>query len=223
MEIIREIINTIRRSSAVKNKIKSNARLKRIIISVIGMRVEQGSQIQVKGKETILLISHEASATGAPILALNIGKRLSRKYNIITILLKGGCLKEKFKDHSTKVISFKLGIVNQIGLKREIKRIQEEASMPSFAIINSIVSAQTIEPIRKLGIPTLTLIHEFSAYIRPLSMLDNVGLYSSDIIFSSKMTRDDLLQKCPQLKSVMTGVLQQRNCEKINSTKNVSE
>ena len=41
-------------------------------------------------RETILVVSHEATRTGAPILAYNIVKRLSPQYNVVTVLLSGG-------------------------------------------------------------------------------------------------------------------------------------
>src|SRR5262249_44325099 len=41
-------------------------------------------------RETVLLVVHEASRTGAPILAYNIAKRLSADHNIVVLLLAGG-------------------------------------------------------------------------------------------------------------------------------------
>ena len=39
-------------------------------------------------KETIVLVSHESSATGAPLLGLCIGKALSDKYNLINYVMR---------------------------------------------------------------------------------------------------------------------------------------
>ena len=66
------------------------------------------------------------------------------------------------------------------------------AKKPKYAIVNSIVSARCIQPLRASGIPVITLIHEFSAYIRPTSIINEVARWSDTIIFSSKLTRDDL-------------------------------
>ena len=40
-------------------------------------------------KNTILIFSHEASGTGAPILALNLVQRFSERYNVIGLILGG--------------------------------------------------------------------------------------------------------------------------------------
>ena len=81
--------------------------------------------------------------------------------------------------------------------------------MNSFAIVNSIVSSGLIQPLRNHGIPVITSIHEFSAYIRPIGSLKNVGLWSSKLIFSSPLTKDDLLSDCKELKNIYTHVLPQ--------------
>ena len=47
-------------------------------------------------RETVLLIIHEASRTGAPILAYNVAMRLRHKYNVVAVLLAGGELVEDF-------------------------------------------------------------------------------------------------------------------------------
>ena len=53
-------------------------------------------------KGTILVVSHEASSTSAPILALNICKELSNKYNIVVLILRGGELEEAFSKYCFK-------------------------------------------------------------------------------------------------------------------------
>ena len=90
---------------------------------------------------------------------------------------------------------------------------------PAYAIINSIVSAGTIQPLRSCGIPTLTLIHEFSAYIKPISILDNVGLWSSKIIFSSALTKEDIVKQRSSLISADISVLPQGPCKRPSSLK----
>ena len=44
-----------------------------------------------------MIVSHEASRTGAPILALNLADKLSKKYNIVNLILGGGELREDFR------------------------------------------------------------------------------------------------------------------------------
>ena len=56
-----------------------------------------------RGKATILVVSHEASLTGAPILSLNLVCGLQEKYNVVSLLLGDGPLMERFRDASVRV------------------------------------------------------------------------------------------------------------------------
>ena len=50
-------------------------------------------------KETLLLVSHEASRTGAPILALNIAQELKKQLNVIILLLNDGVITSFFEEN----------------------------------------------------------------------------------------------------------------------------
>ena len=58
-------------------------------------------------KKTLIIVSHEASRTGAPILALNICKELIEFKNIVS--LKDGELIGDFRANSTLVLVPKKG------------------------------------------------------------------------------------------------------------------
>ena len=62
------------------------------LVKILGADLITGGKSYDSGKETIIIVTHEVSQTGAPILALSLCKNLSKKYNIITILLRGGHL-----------------------------------------------------------------------------------------------------------------------------------
>jgi glycosyltransferase involved in cell wall biosynthesis len=183
------------------------------LLVVIGMRRHTGAQAFDPNRPTLVVVSHEASATGAPILALNLCQELSRQANIVVLLLRGGALIPDFQSSALAVLQPRLGLVFSALLRRELKRLLGH-QQPRYALVNSVVSAGCIQPLRSLGIPTLTLIHEFSAYIRPLDLLNNVGLWSSRMVFSSELTRNDVLRRCPQLQAAPIAVLPQGPCKR---------
>ena len=82
-----------------------------------------------------------------------------------------------------------------------------------------MVSAGTIQPLRNNRIPSITLIHEFSAYIRPISSLRNVGLWSSKLVFSSPLTKEDLLNECKVLHKLQCEVIPQGQCKRPKESK----
>ena len=183
---------------------------------LIGIKTIQGKQVFKDNYKTVIVVSHEASETGAPILALNLCTELNKKYNVIAILVRGGPLTNEFIKTSHVVLQARLGLASQASISRSINDICG-ASLPTFAIVNSIVSSGLIQPLRNHGIPVITSIHEFSAYIRPIGSLKNVGLWSSKLIFSSPLTKDDLLSDCKELKNISTHVLPQGQCKRPNS------
>lgn len=48
-------------------------------------------------RETVMIVSHEASRSGAPILALNLVERLASRYNVVALLLGHGPLLDAFE------------------------------------------------------------------------------------------------------------------------------
>ena len=192
------------------------------IISAVGLEIKKGCQEYNSKKATILIVSHEASSTGAPILALNICKELSNEYNIVVLILRGGELEQAFSKYCIKRLKANLGIITSGMINKSFKKIAKHPK-PIYAIVNSIVSAQAIQPIRMNGIPVTTLIHEFSAYIRPKSVLDDVALWSNKLVFSSELTKKDILDVFPQIKDADIAILPQGKCKNIGQTEDKSQ
>lgn len=63
-----------------------------------------GSMEYDPAKKTLLIICHEASRTGAPILGLRIAESLSLKYNIFVWLGRNGPLLEEFRKHAFMLV-----------------------------------------------------------------------------------------------------------------------
>ena len=59
--------------------------IKKVVKAILvrrGMRHTKGALHYDNSKETIIIVSHEASETGAPILALNMCQKLSKTANL---------------------------------------------------------------------------------------------------------------------------------------------
>ena len=181
-------------------------------LTVSAIKIHPGSQAYENSKPTILIVSHTATESGAPILAYNICNHLSVKNNIIVLLLENGNLLKCFQEKSIGTIELKHGPIFAEQISFHLKGLIGNAK-PSYAIINSIVSAESIQPIRSLGIPTMTLIHEFSSYIRPREIVNEVGLWSNRLIFSSSLTYEDIVINNQQIKSCKSEVIPQGKCK----------
>jgi len=169
----------------------------------------------------ILFISHEASLSGAPILVLNLLKRLKQEketYTIDVLLIRGGELYEDFAQISNNIIVAHYHLQSFSFVKRNLKRIQSIIfrkkenhqdkidKITSSLILNkyNLVYGNTMEslewtiPFYKKNIPTIVAIHELSFGIESTYpkefVLENISNITK-IIAGSKAVGDNLVTK----------------------------
>ncbi|MCS3532431.1 glycosyltransferase family 4 protein [Chryseobacterium sp. JUb7] len=170
----------------------------------------------------ILFISHEASLSGAPILALNLLKRLKKEkedYTIDVLLIRGGELYEDFAKISNQIVVAHYHLQSFSFLKRNLKRVESivfkkkpETQQDKIDKITTIllqnkydlVYGNTMEsliwtlPFYRKNIPTIVAIHELSFGIESTYpkefVLENISNVTK-IIAGSKAVGDNLVAK----------------------------
>lgn len=163
-------------------------------------------------KPLIIIASHEASTTGAPLLALNLCANLSKENNVIVFLLrKKGSLLSEFQASSIGLIFSYSENVDGRHLIAAFSSISN-GQLPKLAIVNSIVSWPFLEPLRSYGIPCLALLHEFTTYVKPLEAFTEVGLWASRVVCSTPLTWNDVMRHCSHLADVPVVLLPQGRC-----------
>ena len=182
------------------------------LLTSLGMVVRPGGQHPDPHRPTAVVVSHEASATGAPILALNLCQQLGASHNVIVVLLRGGSLLPAFQASGTALVRARLGFVNRKLMRRALQRASQGQPI-AFALVNSVVSAAALEPLRSEGIACLCLVHEFVTYIKPLDVFSEVGLWASRVVCSTRLTWSDVLRHCTHLAAVPVAVLPQGPCQ----------
>jgi glycosyltransferase involved in cell wall biosynthesis len=138
-------------------------------------------------RPTILVIVHEASRTGAPILAYSVAKRLHRTCNVIVLLLAGGELVDDFETCCSAVI----GPLTQADwhpgeMKHLVAHIAAACPL-SYAIVNSIASWICVPALGRALIPVVLLVHEFASYTRPKSTMRDGLDWATEVVFSAEM------------------------------------
>jgi len=162
---------------------------------------------QGNDKPTVLLVSHEASRTGAPILSLNVAQHLTQQFNVIALLLGPGNLTEAFLE-SGAIVAGPLDRGNPMGASLAVTEFLNTHKV-DFAIVNSLESNVVLKPLADRFIPAVSLIHEFAIYTRPQSAIQNTMLWASQTVFSSRATLDSAVQALPQLGDCSIPVLAQ--------------
>src|SRR5947209_4271479 len=164
------------------------------------------------GRETVLVVSHEASRTGAPILAYNVVMHLRKRYNVISLLLRGGPLLEDFADCSAALIG-PLSYLDwhEAEARRLVERLIKGGRI-LYAVVNSIESRSVISSLVKSGIPVVCLVHEFASYTQPRGAMGEALEWATQMVFSAEMTASSAVQELPTLSNRRIHILTQGPC-----------
>ena len=140
-----------------------------------------------------LFVSHEASRTGAPLIILELAKRLQRLSGIqpIFILCNGGEIEKDFK---------KIGTTYTIrnrefhdGFKKELRQVLKKITTSvaiSKTYINSVESRGVLPIVNKYPLGKLIyLIHELGSYY-PKGAWNDVDKYADRIVFPANFVKE---------------------------------
>ncbi len=151
------------------------------------------------GRRTILLFSHESSRTGAPIVALNVARYLSETSNVVTVLGDAsGPLIDEFASVSIDLLA---GWGTPAGLEQELRSLHGRYRC-SFAIVNSVVSSPVVGPLNRVGIPIVSLIHEFADYVYPPGTLSRMVLTSDIAVFPARIVQESFEEETFRLGAI---------------------
>ncbi len=123
-----------------------------------------------RSKATLIIANHEASRTGAPLVGLTVGAKLSERYNIVVLLGRGGPLEADFLEYSCMVV-----VGNPSGLDAEYLLKELAATYDVAAILlNSVETAEYAFGSLYAEIPSVALLHEFAEYTLPPGKMTRV-------------------------------------------------
>jgi glycosyltransferase involved in cell wall biosynthesis len=164
-------------------------------------------------RETILLISHDASRTGAPILVWNIAKELRQRYNIVALLLRDGELVPDFGDCCAAVVGpLSHADWHPVDAGYIVRRLLASYSI-AYAIANSTESTLFVPALTSAFVPVVSLIHEFVSYTRPKRAVSDGLDLSTQIVFSADVTARSAVTEYPHLSNRKIHVLPQGQCQ----------
>ncbi len=132
--------------------------------------------------DTVVVMAHDASRTGAPIIAWNLVKKLQHRYNVVVLLRAGGGLYSAFEEEATAVISLTQAMESAgVDLRACVEALISRYR-PKYAIANSVETRVFIPAFEEAGVPVIALVHEFAEYIRPAGTLNQVYLTASAVV-----------------------------------------
>jgi glycosyltransferase involved in cell wall biosynthesis len=155
-----------------------------------------------------LLVSHEASQNGAPVLAFNLVEKFAVRYNVISVLLGPGGLENAFRNVSTVTIGpFPIDIRHTDRVHKPILDVCRKFA-PAFAIVNSIESREALIPLSKAGVPSVLLVHEFVSLCMKLDM-PTVVRSAGQMVFSAQRVWEAAVEAFPPLAGRRANIITQ--------------
>lgn len=141
-------------------------------------------------KETIVFVSHESSATGAPLLGYGIANKLAEQYNIIHVVIKKANIHDAFLDNCDLMLHSiqQNPYIDTFFFLKELLKTRSVKCM----MINSIVGYKALDAANAFGIPSVFLIHEFSEYMRPFGTIINTVMHADYVVVPATIIQDSV-------------------------------
>ena len=93
-----------------------------------------------------------------------------------------------------------------------VEKLTSETNF-EFAIVDSIESRFVLRALRDRAIPTVTLVHEFASYIRPVGEFAEAVAISDEAVFPAGIVRENAWQVYPELRTRQFPIIPQGLCE----------
>ncbi|MGH9200959.1 MAG: glycosyltransferase, partial [Vicinamibacterales bacterium] len=171
-----------------------------------------GPQVLSRNRPTILVVSHEASRTGAPILAWNICRELRNRCNVIVMLLGGGGIASYFAEDCDVVIGPYRPQEQTAAVMRHIVNELCDRYDIDVALVNSIESRAMIQPLAERCVPSVLLIHEFFIYVWPREEFVAAMRDAAAVVFSARIVQRNALTERTRPMVDASYVLAQGKC-----------
>ncbi|MGD9969663.1 MAG: rhamnan synthesis F family protein [Sulfuricurvum sp.] len=173
-------------------------------IGFIGNHIKNAKIDFKSDKETILFVSHESSATGAPLLGYNIVESLNKKYNVFHLVLKKANLHEVFFDNCCMLID-EMEENPEIKALYILKELHQTYNI-KCVVLNSVETFPVLHVASSLLIPTVSLIHEFADYTRPVGKMVSTLFHADEVIVPATIIENSILEELKQLTGITDNI-----------------
>ena len=151
------------------------------------------------GRRAVLVLAHEASRTGAPLLGWTLAGKLAARHDVVSVLLAKGVLEPDFAAVSAAVVGpMRWDEWHPAEMDRLAERLVSHYR-PLYAVANSIETSQLVPALAMRGVPSVALVHEFAAYTRPLSKLSDAFDWATEIVFPAHLVAESSFRQSPHL------------------------
>lgn len=147
--------------------------------------------ISGENKPAALVVTHQSTLTGAPIVALEITKSLSETHSVIVVSLSPGPLDSEFRERARVFVS-----IPNFHIPFHSNTLQKLSKLSNLqvAIFNSIESRPMLQQLSRLKTRKILLIHEFLTQAKPKDQVLQALNQADSLVFSSALLESQLDQ-----------------------------
>jgi glycosyltransferase involved in cell wall biosynthesis len=150
-------------------------------------------------KENIILVCHETTGTGAPVLGWNLAVELSCCYNLFFVHLGDGELTPAFEGLCSELYGpFQDMRRNVVDIEYSLRPLFAGRKF-RYAIVNSASSRLVIEACARRFVPTIFLIHEFGSDVKPAASMHTALDMATEIVFPATIVSESVKELHPAL------------------------
>lgn len=174
-----------------------------VIEKVIGERIKGE-----KDRDKIVIVTHDLSKTGAPLLAYNIAEHFkTRGWDVVVLAgrVEKGFLEKKYQAINVPVIELSATRYINVKEKGGIENVEQQNFLNSLArslmdqnyktvIANTIVSGNYVEVMKEYGMKVISLIHEMKTSIEIYGFVEAGGKIANNadyIVFPNRYVKED--------------------------------
>ncbi len=150
-------------------------------------------------RERVLLVLHEATRTGAPVLGWNLVRELRRTRDVVVVLLQGGEISREIEREADATVTL---VGAEPWHPSEARILAEDLVArfgPSWAVANSVATHPMIPALEDVGVPAVVLVHEFASSMRPQGVLAGVFATASEVVFPAPIVAESMRREYADL------------------------
>lgn len=164
-------------------------------------------------KRSVLVVTHDVSRTGAPILAWNIALHLDATHNVIVAVVDAeGELFPNLLDVATAVVGPFTRADRAEDVMRHVVAELDRRYDLDFAVINSVASFPLLLGLAPRGIATVSIVHEIASPTFPEGRFELVCTLSDRVLFDAQLQVDSVRRRWPALDAGRFAVFHQGAC-----------
>jgi glycosyltransferase involved in cell wall biosynthesis len=142
-----------------------------------------GSQSYDPARPSVIVVNHDASRTGAPLVGLEVARHLFRHCNVFIYSMRKGELIDEFASLAVQVYVGSAGPIEAEFFFRDVQREYGDVTV----VLNSAETSAFASAALYVGVPSVALVHEFAEYTFPPGTAAKIVAAADRVVVPAKL------------------------------------